>query len=106
MSNCVTWRPSDIAWHNRIVTRLLWSSKGDLMLDQEGDLRTRIIWGEAGFPQELPFAEHRPGDRLATIHTHGGRLTGRGAEYILENCTFAPRDRARLERISRVGGRG
>lgn len=91
----------DVAAHTRIVTRLLNSSRGDLMLDGQGNLRARITWGDD--LTDLPWHQHRPGELLATIHPHGWRLTPEGATHILQNSDFLARDRARLHRIAKGG---
>lgn len=76
---------SDQPRHTRIVTELLMSSCGDLMLDRRGDLCRREIWSEEF--KELPWDQHKPGCKLAIITRFGWTLTGDGAQYILENCS-------------------
>ena len=72
-------------WHTRIVTELMYSANGDLMLDQRGNLCTRVMYDPATW-QDLPFAQHTLGDKLAILSRAGWTLTPVGAQFILENC--------------------
>jgi hypothetical protein len=96
----VTLTPRDQAWHSRIVTRLLNSSKGDLMLDGHGNLCTRITWADGGM-RDLAWKDHQPGEILALIGSDGWVLLFAGAQYILENSIFDKRDLRKLEAITR-----
>lgn len=75
------------AWNTRIVTALLNSAKGDLMLDANGNLTDRITYDPDTF-KDLPFNEHKAGNVLALIGYDGWLLTGAGANWILENCSL------------------
>lgn len=87
-------------WHTAIVTGLLNSSKGDLILDQAGDLCTRIRHDWAGDGKEIPWHHQKPGTKLAIIYSAGWRLTSAGAEYILQNSGFLRKDEKRLRAIA------
>jgi hypothetical protein len=94
------------AWHTAIVTGLLSSSCGDLILDQRGDLCTRNVWEvtpEDSWGKELPWAQQTPGTKLAIIFSGGWRLTAAGANYILENSIFDRKDEKKLTAIADSG---
>ena len=91
-------------WHNKVVTQLFNSSKGDLILNNLGHLCQRSIWGSNGPSSwvEMPWNEHRPGTALARISESGWTLTASGADYILENCCIGTtQDRNKLETIAK-----
>lgn len=97
-------RKIDAAWNTRIVTNLLMSSCGDLILDNRGDLCTRKTFDDNY--KDVPWNEQKPQTKLATIGYVGDSkgtgtwtLTPMGAEYILENCSYDAGDRAGLEAI-------
>jgi hypothetical protein len=73
------------AWNTRIVTSLLNSAKGDLILDGNGDLCYRRTYDDDG--RDLPWAQHTIGERLANIGWDGWMITPAGAQFILENCS-------------------
>lgn len=83
------------AWQTAIVTGLMMSSCGDLILDGRGDLCRRQPWN-ADYTRELAWAEHRIGEKLAIITREGWTLTTDGVEYILANEIFEPKDKKRL----------
>lgn len=89
---------SDQARHTRIVTDLMHSSCGDLMLDRFGNLCTRVTYDD-NF-KTLPWEKHLIGGTLAIITRFGWTLTACGAEYILENNIFEKRDLKFLRAIS------
>jgi hypothetical protein len=72
------------AWQTAMVTDLMYSANGDLILDAHGNLCSRNVWGPDD--KELPWAQHRIGNRLATLSRLGWMLTRYGADFILENC--------------------
>ena len=85
-------RPIPQSFHNSTVTLLMWQANGDLILDRRGNLCTRNVWDDDELPgKELPWQQHRPGMRLATLSGDGWTVTRDGAQFILENC---PPDRA------------
>lgn len=89
-------------WHNRIVTRLMYSGNGDFILDAHGNLCTRIEYDLDTF-KSLPWAEHKIGDRLAILSREGWTLTVIGAQFILENCPPDKLyDERQLERVAMV----
>jgi hypothetical protein len=90
--------PKDQPRHNRIALDLLNSSAGDLILDGMGDLCRRETWDE-DYRNELPWAQHRVGERLAEINRFGWRLTPDGAEYILSNEIFLRKDLRFLKEV-------
>lgn len=85
-------------WHNRIVAGLMHSSCGDLILNNRGHLCTRRTYEEDTY-KDIPWEQHRPGERLACVTDKGLILTSYGAEYILENSIFEKADYDRLVSI-------
>ena len=87
------------AWHNRVVTKLMVSARGDLMLTSPGgDLATRRYWDENN--KELPQEVCRPMEILARIKPDGWTLTPAGCQYILENCP--PQDVREVNKLAKV----
>lgn len=88
------------AWHSRIVTELMYSANGDLILDQRGNLCTRVQHDPQTWA-DLPFAQHGIGDVLAVLSRDGWTLTQAGAQFILENCPAEnAHDRRVLEAVA------
>jgi hypothetical protein len=88
------------AFHDKMVTYLMYASHGDLILNREGNLCTRIQ-STPNF-SNLPFDNHTPGEVLAIIAPWGWTLSMSGAEYLLENCTLSNRnDIKKLDAIAR-----
>jgi hypothetical protein len=87
------------AWHNRVVTKLMYSAMGDLMLTSSGDLAYRQIFDEKT-SKDLPHEISRPAQILAKISRHGWTLTAEGCLFILENCP--PQDVREVNKLTKV----
>lgn len=90
--------------HTRLAVSLMNSAKGDLLLDGHGDLCYGYDFDLDG--HDLPNNQRRAGEKLATIGWSEGNdgcwtLTPAGAQFILENCSFAKRDTQFLRSIVR-----
>jgi hypothetical protein len=86
-------------WHTKMVAYLMNAAKGDLMLDNHGNLTTRDVNDYENF-KELPFSQHRQGQLLAVIGSEGWLLTRAGASFLIENCP--PERKSDLQRLYRV----
>lgn len=73
------------AWHTAMTIALMCQARGDLMLDENGDLHYRNIWDE-NYTKELPWAQHRLDEKLATVSDNGWTVTRNGARFILDRC--------------------
>lgn len=94
---------ADQARHTRIVTELMMSACGDLILDKRGNLCYRRMH-DADTWADLSWEQHGIGDKLADITRAGWALTADGAQFILENCPPEPGrrgDRRFLEALAR-----
>jgi len=82
---------TDQARHNRLVTALMNSAKGDLILNNRGHVCYRRMYDEVT-GKDLPFAQHTCREILAYITSEGWLLSSDGAQFILENCGHEKRD--------------
>ncbi len=102
----ITLTPTTQAWHTRMVTSLMHSACGDLILSRHGNLCSRdsLDDTDVGFC-DLPWAQHKVGMTLAWIAIGGWVLTADGAQWILENCPpkrSAQTDLRRLREVALV----